>query len=166
MLIRRSRGVADELDDTADLASSSLIARDTTDAFPPVPVMPGMATPPRPNTGCGVVTWVLCSNCVGSCASCWGACLFRRGPVARPPMKAARDMGSAEDRPGVEADPFRVWLSPMSFRSASSWLSCLSGELRGVLDRGGEVGVLSFKLFATSVLAVFRTWPAWVGESN
>ena len=136
MLIRRSRGVADELDDTADLASSSLIARDTTDAFPPVPVMPGMATPPRPNTGCGVVTWVLCSNCVGSCASCWGACLVSRGPVAFPPINAASEMGSgllaveagagAGDRAGtcddMESGDFggAGSSSPMSLRRASS----------------------------------------------
>ena len=30
-------------------------------------------------------------------ASSWGACLFNRGPVARLPIKAARDMGAGDD---------------------------------------------------------------------
>jgi len=34
-----------------------------------------------------------CSDNVGSVASICGACLFSRGPVARPPIKAARDIG-------------------------------------------------------------------------
>ena len=38
-----------------------------------------------------------CSNSVGSVTSSWGACLFSRGPVARPPIKAARDMGAGDD---------------------------------------------------------------------
>jgi hypothetical protein len=37
---------------------------------------------------------VRCTNCVGSCASCWGACLLSLGPVALPPMNAAKDIGS------------------------------------------------------------------------
>ncbi len=49
MLIRRSRW-AKEPDGDSTSFSFSRRARDTTDAFP-VPVIPGIATPPRPKTG-------------------------------------------------------------------------------------------------------------------
>ena len=64
----------------------------------PREVSPGIATPPRPNMGWGAEEVVFrCSNNVGSVASSWGACLFNRGPVARPPIKAARDIGAGDD---------------------------------------------------------------------
>ena len=164
--MRRSRG-DDELEDTADRVSSSLIARETTDALP-VPVIPGMATPPRPKTGWGAETCVRCSNCVGSCASCCGACFVSRGPVARPPMNAASDMGSAArpacaggalETAGVvvdngEADGLEgaAESSPISFRSASSWLRCLSrvasGSSPGV-DRSSLLSAAAAALWAT-----------------
>jgi len=53
-----------------------------------------MAIPFFPNTGCGEAILLLCSNCVGSWASCCGACLFILGPVSREPIKAANEMGS------------------------------------------------------------------------
>ena len=49
MLIRRSRW-ANEPDVDSTSFSLSRMARDTTDAFS-VPVIPGIATPPRPKTG-------------------------------------------------------------------------------------------------------------------
>jgi hypothetical protein len=52
-----------------------------------------MATPFFPNAGCGEVMLLLCSNCVGSWASCCGACLFILGPVSREPIRAASEVG-------------------------------------------------------------------------
>lgn len=89
--------------------------------------------------------------------SCCGACLLRRGPVARPPIKAASDMGAAPELAGA-ASPLRAWLSPMSFRRVSSWFRCLSPGKVVVSGAGeGAPRESSFKLFATSVLAALTT---------
>jgi hypothetical protein len=52
-------------------------------------VIPGIAMPPAPKTGCTERLVDVCSKGI----SCCGACLLRRGPVARPPMNAASEIG-------------------------------------------------------------------------
>ena len=97
---------------------------------------------------------VRCSNCVGSCASAWGACRFKRGAVARPPMKAARETGSERDGGAVAVDlreksgmpiagvdradegrsAIGSELAPVSFCRASAW------TLDRVSSRGSACG--------------------------
>lgn len=114
------------------------------------PVIPGIATPPRPKIGCGAVI-LGCSNCVGSCASCCGACLLRRGPVARPPMKAASDIGVAGDE--AVGGGTKTPLSPMSFRSEFSRSSRRPTVGVGV-SATVDFDSSSLRLLATSVLAM------------
>ena len=104
-------------------------------------VMPGIATPPFPNTGWGDVIRVRCSNCVGSWASCCGACFLSRGPAPLPPMNCASDMGSllvedaevettrleAKEGEALELDTLDGGLAlRMNLRMASSCPLCLS----------------------------------------
>ena len=70
-------------------------------------------------------------------ASSWGACLFNRGPVARPPIKAARDMGAGDDgavcgrRDGLPTSFWRVSV-------CSPWRAVLEIEL-GASERSETV---------------------------
>lgn len=113
----------------------------------PLLAKPASATPPVPKRGCGALisARVRCSKSVGSCASGCAAGLFRRGPVARPPMNAAREIGSDFPLEEVVLDVLEGFFamgggvgaaSPVNFRSASDWFFCL---FSGVL-RAGEVG--------------------------
>ena len=96
----------------------------------PLLANPASATPPVPKRGCGAVisARVRCSKSVGSCASGCGVGLFKRGPVARPPMNAAREIGSGfpvEELVLGVLDGFLAMgggagaASPVNFRSAS-----------------------------------------------
>jgi hypothetical protein len=86
---RRFKGGVDRIGDEASTSANRCEARDWGPGD--IGASPGMATPFFPNTGCDVVL-LLCSNCVGSWASCCGACLFILGPVSREPIKAANEM--------------------------------------------------------------------------
>lgn len=86
--------------------------------------IPGIATPPLPKIGCGALVsgWV---NWVGSWASCCAACRFSRGPVAVPPIKAARETGCVGALAGT-----CTALLPMSFLSVSFWYPARSALSR------------------------------------
>ena len=70
-------------------------------------------------------------NCVGSWASVCGACRFNRGPVARLPMKDAKETESVFVS-GLTLSGLYTWLRSMSLRRAVSRSSCLSEKDFGV----------------------------------
>lgn len=109
---------------TTDL-SLSFASSSLCEAF----AIPGIATPLVPKIGCGAVLISAidrCSNSVGSCASCWGACLLSFGPVARPPMKDASETDDPPPPPTDTTGGTYTFCSPMSLRRASDWFFCLS----------------------------------------
>jgi len=133
--------------------------------------IPGIATPPLPNTGCGADIFVRCSNCVGSCASCCGVCLFIRGPVALEPMNAASDIGSpaalgsgvdgtsGDGAGGNSAAPGAGLRWPINRLIVASWLRFRSSGVSatsGVAGLGDPARTVS-KLLASTDL---RCWSA------